>query len=325
MQKQLKQRFTGSKVCIHAALGGYVVKHVATFSFLIFFTLGGFSPSSALAQDSNIAQEQASEQNSAPAQEKGRTLSILKYPDIYGGYVGMAPVVEGRASITKTPKLAPAIRVKQPATRLNAPSPLKKPLHHAMPTLVPVEKTPAEPLERAPAAIAVIVAPAQPITLPQTQETRQSQRQPQAQVKAPKRVAKTSPQQSLTPAVIPAPAQAKQAPTKLKKKRQILAQIEISFPKGKSDLTSYEQAILDKDIVPALRSHKEVNLLIEGYAPNNPKTQTGARRMALSRSLMIREYLLSKGVSSSKMDVFLKGDASKILAQDGAQLTLYKE
>ncbi|MDR3424284.1 MAG: OmpA family protein [Alphaproteobacteria bacterium] len=64
--------------------------------------------------------------------------------------------------------------------------------------------------------------------------------------------------------------------------------------------------MLDK-LVTVLQNNPDVRISLYAYADNAGSTPRDARRLSLARALAVRDYLSSKGVSESRIDVHAKG------------------
>lgn len=77
----------------------------------------------------------------------------------------------------------------------------------------------------------------------------------------------------------------------------------IPFASGSDNFDTSSSAILDK-LAGVLQKNGGVRVTLTAYADNGGSvTPREARRLSLSRALAIRDYLTSKGVSSSRIDV----------------------
>lgn len=95
----------------------------------------------------------------------------------------------------------------------------------------------------------------------------------------------------------------------------------ISFIEGKSDLTSYEITRLEKDIIPFLHRNNDKIISLQSYASGGEENSISyAKRMALSRALVVREYLLSRNISSSRIDLNVHYADSKGKSADRIEL-----
>jgi outer membrane protein OmpA-like peptidoglycan-associated protein len=71
---------------------------------------------------------------------------------------------------------------------------------------------------------------------------------------------------------------------------------------------------IDEPVIPALerlsgvlQTNPDVRITLTAYADNSDSTPRDARRLSLARALAIRDYLASKGVSDSRVDVRAEG------------------
>lgn len=84
-----------------------------------------------------------------------------------------------------------------------------------------------------------------------------------------------------------------------------LADLTLDFAGNSSDLTAQAQRKLDAVIVQ-LNDSTEGRLQVRGYASGDGSTAT-ARRIALSRVLAVRSYLMDKGIKPARVDVHARG------------------
>lgn len=76
----------------------------------------------------------------------------------------------------------------------------------------------------------------------------------------------------------------------------------VSFVHGSENISPEVLPILDK-LVTVLQANSGVRITLTAYADVKDSTPRDARRMSLSRALAMRDYLTSKGISSSRVDV----------------------
>lgn len=84
-----------------------------------------------------------------------------------------------------------------------------------------------------------------------------------------------------------------------------LADLTLDFPGNSSDLTSQSQRKLDA-VIAQLNDSSDGRLQVRGYASGDGSTAT-ARRIALSRVLAVRSYLMDKGIKPARVDVHARG------------------
>jgi|GEM_PF-4787885 outer membrane protein OmpA-like peptidoglycan-associated protein len=80
----------------------------------------------------------------------------------------------------------------------------------------------------------------------------------------------------------------------------------LSFARGLGSLDASATSTLDK-IVAVLQSNQGTRISLIAYADSAGSTTRDARRLSLTRALAVRDYLSSKGVSQSRVDVHAEG------------------
>lgn len=81
------------------------------------------------------------------------------------------------------------------------------------------------------------------------------------------------------------------------------ADLTLDFPGNSSDLTSAAQRKLDAVIRQMEDLADGGRLQVRGYATGEDGSKSSARRIALSRALSVRSYLMDKGVKAKRVDV----------------------
>lgn len=81
-----------------------------------------------------------------------------------------------------------------------------------------------------------------------------------------------------------------------------LADLTLSFMGNSSDLTAESQRKLD-GVIRQLAETVEGRLQVRGYAAGEEGSPSSARRIALSRALAVRSYLMDRGVKPTRVDV----------------------
>lgn len=82
--------------------------------------------------------------------------------------------------------------------------------------------------------------------------------------------------------------------------------------------------ILDEQVFPYLRQEKSGTLMLRAFASADAAQLAGAKRIALSRALSLREYLINHGVSSSRIDVQILGAETDITPMDRVDILFAK-
>ena len=76
----------------------------------------------------------------------------------------------------------------------------------------------------------------------------------------------------------------------------------LSFEAGSDIMQPKVLTKLDA-ISAVMHTHSDVRITLTAYADSGHATPREARRLSLSRALAIRDYLVAKGISSSRVDV----------------------
>jgi outer membrane protein OmpA-like peptidoglycan-associated protein len=80
----------------------------------------------------------------------------------------------------------------------------------------------------------------------------------------------------------------------------------ILFTRGSGNIDEQVLSTLDK-LASVLSSNPDVRISLIAYADNSDSTPRDARRLSLTRALAVRDYLASKGVQDSRVDVRAEG------------------
>jgi outer membrane protein OmpA-like peptidoglycan-associated protein len=99
--------------------------------------------------------------------------------------------------------------------------------------------------------------------------------------------------------------------------------ITIGFDKNSSDLTPANEKGLDA-LAAKLKDMPNQRLQIRAYASDTESNESNARRMSLSRGLVVRAYLVEKGVKPINLDVRALGSEGSAGAQDQVVLGFVK-
>jgi len=73
-----------------------------------------------------------------------------------------------------------------------------------------------------------------------------------------------------------------------------------------------------------MNSSLEMRVQIRAYAGDNNIGQSGARRMALSRGLIVRAYLTDKGIKPTRLDIRALGSKTKKTPLDRVDIVFVK-
>jgi outer membrane protein OmpA-like peptidoglycan-associated protein len=223
-----------------------------------------------------------------------------------------APAVPARPAVAAgNAATAPAA----PAPGLPAPAETPPAQPATAPTAIPAPAGPGAPQPVVPAvsapatAAAPVAAPAAapaatpaPSPVPPPASTTPAPAAPQQLATAPAAPAAPAPnpatQQSAIVPPRPAPAPAVAAGV-----------VTVPFPSGMGELPSGQLAALDA--LAAKYAGNEERLQIRAYAANTVGDGgSGARRLSLTRALAVRQYLIDKGIRSTRIDVRALGTPS---------------
>lgn len=91
-----------------------------------------------------------------------------------------------------------------------------------------------------------------------------------------------------------------------------------------SKLSTKHIALLKGRIIPQLKKDRDVRLLIQAYASVEADISSSDRRIALSRALEIRKYLLENNISSNRIDVRSLGSQTDVQPLDRVEFYLIK-
>lgn len=86
----------------------------------------------------------------------------------------------------------------------------------------------------------------------------------------------------------------------------VIDDLTLNFPGNSSDLTGESQKKLDA-VIHQMTGMIEGRLQVRGYATGEDGSQSSARRIALSRALAVRSYMMDKGIKPTRVDVKAAG------------------
>ncbi|MCC7038315.1 MAG: OmpA family protein [Alphaproteobacteria bacterium] len=86
----------------------------------------------------------------------------------------------------------------------------------------------------------------------------------------------------------------------------VIDDLTLNFPGNSSDLTGESQKKLDA-VIQQMNGMIEGRLQVRGYAAGEDGSQSSARRIALSRALAVRSYMMDKGIKPTRVDVKAAG------------------
>jgi len=83
--------------------------------------------------------------------------------------------------------------------------------------------------------------------------------------------------------------------------------LSVSFDSGAAELTEGAKAELGR-LAVTLKKTSDQRLQVVAYAAGTDAEASQARRLALSRALVVRSYLIEQGIASARMDVRALGN-----------------
>lgn len=86
----------------------------------------------------------------------------------------------------------------------------------------------------------------------------------------------------------------------------VIDDLTLNFPGNSSDLTGESQKKLDA-VIHQMNGMIDGRLQVRGYATGEDGSQSSARRIALSRALAVRSYMMDKGIKPTRVDVKASG------------------
>jgi outer membrane protein OmpA-like peptidoglycan-associated protein len=100
------------------------------------------------------------------------------------------------------------------------------------------------------------------------------------------------------------------------------AEMTVAFEKTSSELSPAAQKDLDT-VITQIKDMPDLRIQIRAHATDADGNASNARRLSLSRGLMVRSYLTEKGISPSRLDVRALG-AEGDAPSDQVELVLEK-
>lgn len=244
----------------------------------------------------------------APVQQPERKpAKIISYPD---STVIARPTGQPAPVMAPEPQfIAPAIPVEKPEEKtvslpVPQPKPVSEPVVEAVPAPEPVVAAVPVPSRRPSLEILNTPAPERPSLVKIDGETAESILPPAKEegktdiTKLAAEVDNAAADMGKAPDLVEPPKFAA-VPTH--------SDLTLEFPGNSSDLTAATQRKLDaivrqmEDLVDGGR------LQVRGYAAGEDGSKSSARRIALSRALSVRSYLMDKGVKAKRVDVRAMG------------------
>ena len=223
---------------------------------------------------------------------------------------------EERAAIAVPPAKAPE---PQPVTVKALPAVLVAPPVKPVAAPVPVVVAPVKAPE-----------PAKPVAAPAEKST------PPADVTAPvvSAPAKAAPVPDVTTTASPAktdnavPVKTDEKPPEAppadkKPDSSAPAEVSLNFEAASSVMSPLVQKQLD-DMVTKLQNAPDIRVQIRAFAKGDDSGQSNARRMSLSRALVVRRYLTEKGIKPVRLDVRALGTETDRTPLDRVDLVFIK-
>lgn len=96
----------------------------------------------------------------------------------------------------------------------------------------------------------------------------------------------------------------------------------IAFKADAIELKQDDRKLLDRIVIKRLSDDSTYRVLIRSYASRSDGTESSARRTSLSRALVVRSYLLTKGIQPTRIDVRALSDQTQEKPLDRIDLTL---
>lgn len=99
-------------------------------------------------------------------------------------------------------------------------------------------------------------------------------------------------------------------------------QFSIAFKPTNIELNQDDRKLLDRTVIQRLSTDAKYRVLIRSYASRSDGTESSARRTSLSRALVVRSYLLSKGIQPTRIDVRALSDQTQEKPLDRIDMSL---
>jgi outer membrane protein OmpA-like peptidoglycan-associated protein len=80
----------------------------------------------------------------------------------------------------------------------------------------------------------------------------------------------------------------------------------VAFAPGARELADAGKSEL-RGVIDEMKKDQQLRLRLEGFATGGDETGAEARRVSLSRALVVRSYLMDQGIASTRMDVYARG------------------
>lgn len=99
-------------------------------------------------------------------------------------------------------------------------------------------------------------------------------------------------------------------------------QMSFEFKSGITDLSKDQILQLGQSIMPSLKKDTTLRIEIRSFAAVINGDESGARRVALSRALAMRQYFVDKGITPARMDLRALGNETDQTPQDRVDLQI---
>lgn len=98
--------------------------------------------------------------------------------------------------------------------------------------------------------------------------------------------------------------------------------LNLVFPETQDGLKGEQLYTIDKLIIPHLKDNEKSRLQLISYASQQENSISGDRRIALSRAMAVRNHIVKKGISPSRIDVRSLGTQTDIQPIDRIEIFL---
>jgi outer membrane protein OmpA-like peptidoglycan-associated protein len=80
----------------------------------------------------------------------------------------------------------------------------------------------------------------------------------------------------------------------------------VGFAAGARDMPEAARGEL-RGVIDEMKRDQQLRLRLEGFATGGDESGAEARRVSLSRALVVRSFLMDQGIASTRMDVYARG------------------
>lgn len=103
---------------------------------------------------------------------------------------------------------------------------------------------------------------------------------------------------------------------------EAMDQFSIAFKNTDIELKQEDRKLLDRTVIKRLSSDSKYRVQIRSYASRSDGSESSARRTSLSRALVVRSYLLTKGIQPTRIDVRALSDQTQEQPLDRIDMSL---